>query len=93
LSPPARSSRAVIAILTSLLTSRAHNSQEQETDTSTLRLRADAMTEAVLEEQATAAANRLPWEGLAEHAKTFLSVIRGVLVCTVPSRSGPGDGC
>jgi hypothetical protein len=65
-------SGAVIAVLASWLTNRSRNRQEQQAEVGALRVQADAMTVAVVELQAAAAANRLLWEGPAERARTFL---------------------
>ncbi|MFI6689068.1 hypothetical protein [Streptomyces sp. NPDC050485] len=65
-------SGAVIAVLASWLTSRARNRQEQQAEIGALRAQADAMTVAVAELQAAAAANKLLWEGPAERARSYL---------------------
>ncbi|WP_410540593.1 hypothetical protein [Streptomyces sp. KL2] len=65
-------SGAVVAVLTSWLTSRARNRQEQQAELGALRVQADAMTVAVVELRTAAAASRLLWEGPAERARTFL---------------------
>ncbi|MEU3550688.1 hypothetical protein [Streptomyces longwoodensis] len=65
-------SGAVIAALASWLTNRARNRQEQQAEIGALRVQADAMTTAVAELQAAAAANRLLWEGPAERGRSFL---------------------
>ncbi|MFD5399307.1 hypothetical protein ACFWJW_34515 [Streptomyces sp. NPDC127097] len=68
-------SGAVIAVLASWLTSRARNRQDQQTEIGALRVQADAMTVAVVELQAAAAANRLLWDGPAERARSFLLAV------------------
>ncbi|MEU2900755.1 hypothetical protein ACWC4E_32220 [Streptomyces sp. NPDC001273] len=65
-------SGAFIAVLAAWLTNRSRNRQEQQAEIGALRVQADAMTVAVVELQAAAAANRLLWEGLTERARAFL---------------------
>ncbi|MFD7667808.1 hypothetical protein [Streptomyces sp. NPDC059788] len=83
-------SGAVIAVLASWLTSRARNRQEQQAEIGALRVRADAMTVAVVELQAAAAANRLLWEGPAERAKTFLLALMACAGGTARARGAGG---
>lgn len=65
-------SGAFIAVLATWLTNRSRNRQEQQAEIGALRVRADAMTVAVMELQGAAAANRLLWEGPAERGRSFL---------------------
>lgn len=68
-------SGAFIAVLAAWLTNRSRNRQEQQCEIDALRVQADAMTVAVMELQGGAAANRPLWEGLVEHARTFLLAV------------------
>ncbi|NED22277.1 hypothetical protein G3I31_30235 [Streptomyces sp. SID9913] len=68
-------SGAFIALLAAWLTTRSRNHQEQQAEIGALRVQADAMTVAVVELQAAAAASRLLWEGPAERGRTFLLTV------------------
>ncbi|GHH57789.1 hypothetical protein [Streptomyces candidus] len=68
-------SGAFIALLVAWLTNRSRNRQEQQAEIGALRVKADAMTVAVMELQGAVAANRLLWEGPAERARTSVLTV------------------
>ncbi|MGA5559511.1 hypothetical protein [Streptomyces lavendulocolor] len=63
-------SGGLVALLTWLVTTRAHNRQDQEREA--LRGHADALIVAVSDLRAAGAANRMLWETLVERGRTVL---------------------
>ncbi|AWN30024.1 hypothetical protein DKG71_31105 [Streptomyces sp. NEAU-S7GS2] len=68
-------SGAVVAVLAAWLTSRSRNRQDRQEEIGALRVRADAMTVAVMELRGAAAVNRVLWEGPAVRGGTFLLAV------------------